>query len=190
MLNLLISCALVLVILVKACLHMVIFIVGISVHLPEDYIHAFLTLLFCASYFWKESHAYNKGRALVVSKVPLPNYRADLDEHHGSTKQEVKHHICVLQTLIMFLLVITYYTQLQIRMSSEIETKVGQLLNDSQVGIPVDKSSSTSSHTPKGSSNVLELAKPPHMSETDASNEKLSLELKRRQEELRVLFSC
>ncbi|XP_071908513.1 DExH-box ATP-dependent RNA helicase DExH1 isoform X1 [Coffea arabica] len=105
-------------------------------------------------------HAYDKGRALVVSKVPLPNYRADLDEHHGSTKQEI-------------------------RMSSEIETKVGQLLNDSQVGIPVDKSSSTSSHTPKGSSNVLELAKPPHMSETDASNEKLSLELKRRQEELR-----
>lgn len=40
-------------------------------------------------YLWKESHAYNKGKALVVSKVPLPNYRADLDEQHGSTKKEV-----------------------------------------------------------------------------------------------------
>lgn len=39
--------------------------------------------------FWKESHAYNKGKALVVSKVPLPNYRADLDERHGSAQKEV-----------------------------------------------------------------------------------------------------
>lgn len=39
--------------------------------------------------FWKESHAYNKGKALVVSKVPLPDYRADLDERHGSTQKEV-----------------------------------------------------------------------------------------------------
>lgn len=38
----------------------------------------------------KESHAYNKGKALVVSKVPLPDYRADLDERHGSTQKEVK----------------------------------------------------------------------------------------------------
>lgn len=41
-------------------------------------------------YLWKESHAYNKGKALVVSKVPLPMYRADLDERHGSTQKEVK----------------------------------------------------------------------------------------------------
>lgn len=40
-------------------------------------------------YLWKESHAYNKGKTLVVSKVPLPDYRADLDEHHGSTQKEV-----------------------------------------------------------------------------------------------------
>lgn len=39
--------------------------------------------------FWKGSHAYNKGKALVVSKVPLPDYRADLDERHGSTQKEV-----------------------------------------------------------------------------------------------------
>ncbi|KAH9329484.1 hypothetical protein KI387_001592, partial [Taxus chinensis] len=37
-------------------------------------------------------HAYNKGRntVLVVSKIPLPNYRADLDERHGSTQREIR----------------------------------------------------------------------------------------------------
>ncbi|WOL09953.1 DExH-box ATP-dependent RNA helicase DExH1 isoform X1 [Canna indica] len=35
-------------------------------------------------------HAYNKGKALVFSKVPLPDYRADLDERHGSTQKEIK----------------------------------------------------------------------------------------------------
>lgn len=44
------------------------------------------TLVLC---FWKESNAYDKGKALVVSKVPLPDYRADLDERHGSTQKEV-----------------------------------------------------------------------------------------------------
>lgn len=42
-----------------------------------------------ALYLWKESHAYNKGKVLAVSKVPLPDYRADLDEQHGSNKNEV-----------------------------------------------------------------------------------------------------
>lgn len=41
------------------------------------------------SCFWEESHAYNKGKTLVVSKVPLPDYRADLDDRHGSTQKEV-----------------------------------------------------------------------------------------------------
>ncbi|KAJ1694012.1 hypothetical protein LUZ63_010710 [Rhynchospora breviuscula] len=35
-------------------------------------------------------HAYNKGKALVFSKVPLPDYRADLDDRHGSTQKEIK----------------------------------------------------------------------------------------------------
>ncbi|GLJ45369.1 hypothetical protein SUGI_0955050 [Cryptomeria japonica] len=37
-------------------------------------------------------HAYNKGRnqVLVVSKIPLPNYRADLDEMHGSAQREIR----------------------------------------------------------------------------------------------------
>ena len=38
----------------------------------------------------EESRAYNRGKALVMSKVPLPDYRADLDERHGSTQKEVK----------------------------------------------------------------------------------------------------
>lgn len=50
-------------------------------------------------YLWKESHAYNKGKALAVSKVPLPNYRADLDEQHGSTTKEV--HCQILENMIM-----------------------------------------------------------------------------------------
>lgn len=44
-------------------------------------------------YLRKESHAYNKGKILVVSKVPLPDYRADLDERHGSTQKEVEYYL-------------------------------------------------------------------------------------------------
>lgn len=62
----------------------------------------FLILYLIFTYFplifhlWEESHAYNKGKALVVSKVPLPNYRADLDERHGSTQKQVRteYHLC------------------------------------------------------------------------------------------------
>ncbi|GBG82962.1 hypothetical protein CBR_g36488 [Chara braunii] len=32
---------------------------------------------------------YGKGEAVVVSKVPLPNYRADLDSRHGRTEREI-----------------------------------------------------------------------------------------------------
>ncbi|MCO5553157.1 hypothetical protein L7F22_006678 [Adiantum nelumboides] len=37
-------------------------------------------------------HAYNKGTntVCVVSKVPLPNYRADLDKRHGSSQREIQ----------------------------------------------------------------------------------------------------
>ncbi|KAG0570050.1 hypothetical protein KC19_6G135700 [Ceratodon purpureus] len=36
-------------------------------------------------------HAYNKGRdtVLVVSRVPLPNYRADLDDRHGTSQRQI-----------------------------------------------------------------------------------------------------
>ncbi|KAF2321225.1 hypothetical protein GH714_035758 [Hevea brasiliensis] len=43
-------------------------------------------------------HAYNKGKTLVVSKVPLPNYRADLDERHGSTQKEASNCVKELQS--------------------------------------------------------------------------------------------
>ncbi|EEC67153.1 hypothetical protein OsI_34001 [Oryza sativa Indica Group] len=36
----------------------------------------------------EDSNVYNKGKTIVFSKVPLPDYRADLDERHGSTQQE------------------------------------------------------------------------------------------------------
>lgn len=55
-------------------------------------------------YLWKDSHAYNKGRALVVSKIPLPNYRADLDERHGSTKKEVKWNSLVFDLIVILIL--------------------------------------------------------------------------------------
>lgn len=37
-------------------------------------------------------HTYNKGinTVHVVSKVPLPNYRADLDKRHGSSQREIQ----------------------------------------------------------------------------------------------------
>ncbi|GJS80077.1 hypothetical protein Tco_0729958 [Tanacetum coccineum] len=39
-------------------------------------------------------HAYSKGKSLPVSKVPLPNYRADFDERHGFyTKRETNRRV-------------------------------------------------------------------------------------------------
>ncbi|CAI9097589.1 OLC1v1034058C1 [Oldenlandia corymbosa var. corymbosa] len=107
-------------------------------------------------------HAYNKGRALVVSKVPLPDYRADLDERHGSSTKEI-------------------------RMSSETESKVGQLLTSSQRRNASDSAtpSSTPSQTPKLSSNEAVVPEPLKSSKTDADMDKLNLELKQRQEKLR-----
>ncbi|CAM6110806.1 unnamed protein product [Calypogeia fissa] len=37
-------------------------------------------------------HTYNKGKntVMVVSQVPLPNYRADLDERHGSSQRQIR----------------------------------------------------------------------------------------------------
>lgn len=34
----------------------------------------------------------------MVSKVPLPDYRADLDERHGSTQKEVSLDLCCIAT--------------------------------------------------------------------------------------------
>ncbi|CAN1277699.1 DExH-box ATP-dependent RNA helicase DExH1 [Linum perenne] len=107
-------------------------------------------------------HAYNKGKILVVSKVPLPNYRADLDERHGSTQKEI-------------------------RMSTETERRVGSLLGSSQGAIPPNGSSGTYSQDSPQSSRTMKVAKPvPVPSQKDSAQEKLSLELKRKQDELRA----
>ncbi|KAI0513645.1 hypothetical protein KFK09_009675 [Dendrobium nobile] len=69
-------------------------------------------------------HAYNKGKSLVFSKVPLPDYRADLDERHGSTQKEIV-------------------------MSVETERKVESLLAKSKEAGTISDSCSTSSQTRK-----------------------------------------
>ncbi|PPE01629.1 hypothetical protein GOBAR_DD01346 [Gossypium barbadense] len=106
-----------------------------------------------------ESHAYNKGKALVVSKVPLPNYRADLDEHHGSTQK-------------------------QIQMSTETERRVGNLLDVSRDTKSGDDSGVASS---RGATKPLPDVKridSDSTIETDSSKEKFSAELKKKQENL------
>ncbi|GMJ03781.1 hypothetical protein like AT2G35920 [Hibiscus trionum] len=106
-------------------------------------------------------HAYNKGKALVVSKVPLPNYRADLDESHGSTQK-------------------------QIQMSTETERRVGNLLDISKDTRLGDDSGVASS---RGAIKPLPDAKRTGLvatSETGSAKEKLSAELKKKQENLNV----
>lgn len=106
-------------------------------------------------------HAYNKGNALVVSKVPLPDYRADLDERHGSTQKEI-------------------------RMSTETERRVGNLLDSSRGTTSSDDSGLVSS---RGATTPLSDAKRTDSVptiETDSAKEKLSAELKKKQENLKA----
>ncbi|KAL6273302.1 hypothetical protein ACE6H2_023994 [Prunus campanulata] len=109
-------------------------------------------------------HAYNKGKALVVSKVPLPDYRADLDERHGSTQKEIK-------------------------MSTETADRVGSLLRGSQsqgeVSVNVASGSGQGSKQTSASVNA---SKPVSQLEPDTvkEKEKLSLQLKERQEKMKV----
>lgn len=109
-------------------------------------------------------HAYDKGKTLVVSKIPLPDYRADLDERHGSTQNEI-------------------------RMSTEIERRVGNLLNSSSQGAVTSQNSSVApSQGGKGkpSSSGINIIKPDSFSEIDSAKENLSLELKQRQEKMKA----
>ncbi|XP_059451843.1 DExH-box ATP-dependent RNA helicase DExH1 isoform X2 [Corylus avellana] len=108
-------------------------------------------------------HAYDKGKALVVSKVPLPDYRADLDERHGSTQKEI-------------------------RMSSDIEQRVGSLLNSSgsQGAVHVNDSSMIPIQGGKKSSAGSNIRKPDSLLDIDSAKEKLSLELKQRQENMKA----
>ncbi|PSS15858.1 DExH-box ATP-dependent RNA helicase [Actinidia chinensis var. chinensis] len=106
-------------------------------------------------------HAYNKGKALAVSKVPLPDYRADLDDRHGSTQQEI-------------------------RMSTEIERRVGNLLGSSKGTDSVDNSPGTSSQRAKKLMSGVDSPKPDPVFEIDADKERLSVELKDRQEKMKA----
>ncbi|EOY08498.1 RNA helicase family protein isoform 2 [Theobroma cacao] len=106
-------------------------------------------------------HAYNKGKALVVSKVPLPNYRADLDERHGSTQKEI-------------------------RMSTETERRVGNLLDSSRDARSTDDSGVASS---RGATKPLpDVKRTDSVSTigTDSAKEKFSAELKQKQENLKA----
>ncbi|KAL8214402.1 hypothetical protein R6Q57_003851 [Mikania cordata] len=102
-------------------------------------------------------HAYNKGKALVVSKVPLPNYRADLDERHGSAQKEI-------------------------HMSSETERRVENLLDSSTGTQKADKFSGTSIQSAKQLPKDLDKTAGISVMETDDAMKALSVELKERQE--------
>lgn len=100
-------------------------------------------------------HAYNKGKTLVVSKVPLPDYRADLDERHGTTQKEI-------------------------RMSTDIERRVGNLLNSSQ-SMETETASLPSVSTDLGHKQSMSTTKSVSSQQTDSSKEKLSVKLKEKQ---------
>jgi hypothetical protein len=106
----------------------------------------------------EDSNVYNKGKTIVFSKVPLPDYRADLDERHGSTQQEI-------------------------RMSNETERRVESLLAKAKSNS--NDSASTSTLTtrqsrPSTSSSVTESTK-------DIDKERLSSELRDIQNSRKVM---
>lgn len=105
-------------------------------------------------------HAYNKGKALVVSKVPLPNYRADLDERHGSAQKEI-------------------------RMSTETERRVENLLGSSGGSVSVNNSSEASSQNAQKSS-LADIVKPVLSLQNDTTKERQHIELQQRQEHLKA----
>ncbi|XP_021892463.1 DExH-box ATP-dependent RNA helicase DExH1 isoform X1 [Carica papaya] len=110
-------------------------------------------------------HAYNKGKALVVSKVPLPDYRADLDDRHGSTQKEIQ-------------------------MSTETERRVGGLLKNSQGLISNNDSGTTSSVGNKASSIGTKVTDPVSNLGNDSAKEKLNIELKQKQEKMKASQSA
>ena len=81
-------------------------------------------------------------------------------------------------------------------MSTEIERRVGNLLNSSSQGAVTSQNSSVApSQGGKGkpSSSGINIIKPDSFSEIDSAKENLSLELKQRQEKMKVhmpIWSC
>lgn len=74
----------------------------------------------------------------------------------------------------------------QIRMSTEIEERVGNLLSSSQDTVSGGTSSSTSGSSAKLSSKALETARPKLTVENDTAKQRLNNELKQKQEKTRV----
>nr|CAB3499411.1 unnamed protein product [Digitaria exilis] len=106
-------------------------------------------------------NAYNKGKTLVFSKVPLPDYRADLDERHGSTQKEIK-------------------------MSDQTERRVEDLLSMSKLNTNNSASTSNASMRqsfPSTSSSVVEQA-------TGIDKEKLSSQLRDLQNSRKMMASA
>ncbi|XP_072956855.1 DExH-box ATP-dependent RNA helicase DExH1 [Typha angustifolia] len=98
-------------------------------------------------------NAYNKGKTLVVSKVPLPDYRADLDERHGSTQKEIK-------------------------MSTETERRVENILARSKEILTINDSAGTSANIYKQSLAGTSVTKSESTSDVDAVKQKFSAELR------------
>lgn len=73
-------------------------------------------------------------------------------------------------------------------MSTEIEKRVGNLLGSSKVTVPIDNSPSSSSQSGKQSVPGVDTSKPGPVSVTDAGKERVSLELKERQEKMKVRY--
>ena len=141
-------------------------------------------------YLGKESHAYNKGKTLAVSKVPLPDYRADLDERHGSTQKEVEYIYPISMSDSHFWVeesrnVLTMLSFLQIRMSTDIERRVGNLLNNSQPKGAAPASVPFVS-TDLGQKQSITATKSVSSQQNDSSKDKLNAVLKERQELLQV----
>lgn len=123
----------------------------------------------------------------MVSKVPLPNYRADLDERHGSTQKEVqmKDTITNLTSVAKYLYACNCHL-LQIRMSTETERRVGNLLNTSGGPLPDGGSPAGSSQGAKQSLPSVNITDSVSTLKIDTVKEKLSIELKDRQEKVKV----
>lgn len=131
----------------------------------------------------------------MVSKVPLPDYRADLDERHGSTQKEVNcfclgfFNFATVVVLDVFKQYCYILSILQIRMSTETETRIGNLLNSSQSqGASTNNASEASGQGGKQRLADRNVTKLGTTLETDSNKEKLSLELKEKQETMKVQF--
>lgn len=108
-------------------------------------------------------HAYNKGKdtVLVASKVPLPNYRADLDVRHGRTQHEIQ-------------------------MSTDTERIVEEMLANATSTSNSQKMVGGSSERDFNQTSAPSFDEDYSDMESDAKIEKLSIELRSRQQHLKA----